>query len=174
MMFTKSAIVMSFLALGNIAAATSTKACLISAVGQEKNPADLKAICVTNVERVQNRIEDECGDDTKVAMKQFADTCESSGHKVVVNTSTSANSSSTAATGVSKSSSAGFVTATSTPGSSSAAGTGAKPTSGSGSGSGSSTSASVPLQTTNAGSSDKHIPAAAFAAVVFVGFAATF
>ncbi|KAE8136912.1 hypothetical protein BDV38DRAFT_105345 [Aspergillus pseudotamarii] len=151
MLFAKSAFVLSFLALGNIAAAAGTKACLLEALSTEPSPGDLKAVCV---DKVQTRIESLCsGDDKQDALKQF-------------------------------SSSSGFVTATatSTPGSDSSS---SSPTSGSdsssnsGSGSGSepnpsSTSSSgVPLHTSNAGSSDRHIPAAAFAAVVFVGFAAT-
>ncbi|KAF7589658.1 hypothetical protein BBP40_003992 [Aspergillus hancockii] len=195
MLFAKSAIVFSFLALGNIAAAASTKACLLSAVGQQPNPADLKAVCVTNGEKVQSKIASLCGDDKQEALKQFADTCSSAGHKVVVTATSSGASSTGTSTTSSKSGSSGFVTATATStsgshsGSSSSSGPGPSSTAGSGSGSGSGSGAgsglgsgvspsstssnSVPLHTANAGSSDKHIPAAAFAAVVFVGFAAT-
>ncbi|KAB8239868.1 hypothetical protein ETB97_002320 [Aspergillus alliaceus] len=190
MLFAKSALVLSFLALGNIAAAASTKACLLSALAQEPKPGDLKAVCVTNGEKVQSKIASLCGDDKEEALKQFADTCSSAGHKVVVNTSTSSGAASTGTPSAgSKSSSSGFITATPTSTSGSHSGSGSSssarviPTSGSGSGANSgsgssaspssSTSAAVPLHTANAGSSDKHIPAAAFAAVVFVGFAAT-
>ncbi|KAE8351424.1 hypothetical protein BDV28DRAFT_137087 [Aspergillus coremiiformis] len=186
MLFAKSALVLSFLALGNIAAAASTKACLLSAVGQEPHPGDLKAVCITDGEKVQSRIASLCGDDKQAALKQFADICSSAGHKTAGNTLTSSGASSTGtSTAGSKSNSSGFVTAspTSTPGSHSSAGV--IPTPGSSSGSvispssssgispSSSSSGIVPLHTANAGSSDRHIPAAAFAAVVFVGFAAT-
>ncbi|KAE8323324.1 hypothetical protein BDV39DRAFT_182293 [Aspergillus sergii] len=184
MLFAKSALFLSFLALGNIAAAAGPKACLLEALGNEPSPGDLKAVCV---DKVQTKIESLCSDDDKQdALKQFADTCTAAGHKVVVDTSTSSSASSTGtSTAGSKSSSSGFVTATATStsgsGSSSSAGTtsgsdsGSSSESGSGSGTNpSSTSSSgVPLHTANAGSSDRHIPAAAFAAVVFVGFAAT-
>ncbi|KAE8413913.1 hypothetical protein BDV36DRAFT_299510 [Aspergillus pseudocaelatus] len=185
MFFAKSAFVLSFLALGNIAAAAGTKSCLLEALSTEPSPGDLKAVCV---DKVQTRIESLCsGDDKQDALKQFADTCSSAGHKVVVNTSTSSGASSTGtSTAGSKSSSSGFVTATatSTSGSDSSSssptsGSDSSSDSGSGSGSGSGTnpsstsSSGVPLHTSNAGSSDRHIPAAAFAAVVFVGFAAT-
>ncbi|OGM44348.1 GPI anchored cell wall protein [Aspergillus bombycis] len=181
MLFAKSALVLSFLALGNIAAAAVPRACLLDALSNEPSPGDLKAVCV---DKVQTKIESLCSDDDKQdALKQFADTCSSAGHKVVVNTSTSSSASSTGtSTADSKSSSSGFVTATatSTSGSGSSSSAGVIPTSGSdsdsnsGSGSGSGTnpsstsSSGVPLHTANAGSSDRHIPAAAFAAVVFV------
>ncbi|KAE8399230.1 hypothetical protein BDV37DRAFT_287794 [Aspergillus pseudonomiae] len=178
MLFAKSALVLSFLALGNIAAAAVPRACLLEVIGNEPKPSDFKAVCV---DKVQTKIESVCSDDDKKdALKQFADTCSSAGHKIVVNTSTSSTASSTGtSTADSKSSSSGFVTATATSTSGSGSSAGVNPTSGSdsgsnsGSGSGSATSsAGVPLHT-NAGSSDRHIPAAAFAAVVFVGFAAT-
>ncbi|BAE59410.1 putative GPI anchored cell wall protein [Aspergillus flavus] len=169
MLFAKSALFLSFLALGNIAAAAGPKACLLEALGTEPSPGDLKAVCV---DKVQTKIESLCSDDDKQdALKQFADTCTAAGHKVVVNTSTSSSASSTGtSTAGSKSSSSGFVTATATSTSSSGSST-------SGSDSvtnpSSTSSSGVPLHTANAGSSDRHIPAAAFAAVVFVGFAAT-
>ncbi|KAB8216827.1 hypothetical protein BDV33DRAFT_178127 [Aspergillus novoparasiticus] len=178
MLFAKSALFLSFLALGNIAAAAGPKACLLEALGNEPSPGDLKAVCV---DKVQTKIESLCSDDDKQdALKQFADTCTAAGHKVVVNTSTSSSASSTGtSTAGSKSSSSGFVTATATSTSGSGSSSSAGTTSGSDSGSGSGTnpsstsSSGVPLHTANAGSSDRHIPAAAFAAVVFVGFAAT-
>ncbi|KAE8371777.1 hypothetical protein BDV26DRAFT_117381 [Aspergillus bertholletiae] len=182
MLFAKSALVLSFLALGNIAAAAGPKACLLEALSKEPQPGDLKAVCV---DKVQTRIESLCtGDDKQDALKQFADTCSAAGHKVVVNTSTSASASATGTSTASSKpgSSSGFVTATptGTSGAGSSSSAGVIPTSGSGSGSDSgsgsnpsATSSGVPLHTANAGSSDRHIPAAAFAAVVFVGFAAT-
>ncbi|GMG10923.1 unnamed protein product [Aspergillus oryzae] len=127
-----------------------------NSISTEPSPGDLKAVCV---DKVQTKIESLCSDDDKQdALKQFADTCTAAGHKVVVNTSTSSSASSTGtSTAGSKSSSSG----SSTSGSDSVT----NPSSTSSSG--------VPLHTANAGSSDRHIPAAAFAAVVFVGFAAT-
>ncbi|KAE8157141.1 hypothetical protein BDV40DRAFT_55148 [Aspergillus tamarii] len=113
MLFAKSAFVLSFLALGNIAAAAGTQSCLLEALSTEPSPGDLKAVCV---DKVQTRIESLCsGDDKQDALKQFADTCSFAGHKVVVNTSTSSGASSTGtSTAGSKPSSSGFVTATAT------------------------------------------------------------
>ncbi|KAH8428806.1 putative GPI anchored cell wall protein [Aspergillus melleus] len=180
MLFAKSAFLLSLFALSNIAVAADSSACLLSALGSEKSPGDLKAVCV---DRVQKKIADACsGDDKEDALKQFADTCSSAGHKVVINSSSSSADSSTGtATGTSTGSSkstktattgTGFVTAsaTSTSGSSSGSGSGSSSNAES---SPSSTSEETPLQTNSAGSSDKHVSAAAFAAVVFVGFAAT-
>ncbi|KAK1138655.1 hypothetical protein N8T08_002121 [Aspergillus melleus] len=159
MLFAKSAFLVSLFALSNIAIAADSSACLLSALGSEKSPGDLKAVCV---DRVQKKIADACsGDDKEDALKQFADTCSSAGHKVVINSSSSSADSSTGtATGTSTGSSKSTKTATT--------GTGSNAES-----SPSSTSEETPLQTNSAGSSDKHVSAAAFAAVVFVGFAAT-
>ncbi|PLB54387.1 hypothetical protein P170DRAFT_432024 [Aspergillus steynii IBT 23096] len=176
MLFAKSAFLLSLFALGNIAAAADSSACLLSALGPEKRPGDLKAVCV---DRVRKNIEDACSDDEKEdALKQFADTCSSAGHKVVINSSTSSADSSTGtSTGGSKSTQSattgtGFATASATSTSSSGSGSGSGSSSNAES-SPSSTSEETPLQTNSAGSSDKHVSAAAFAAVVFVGFAAT-
>jgi hypothetical protein len=48
----------------------------------EKNPADLKAVCITNGDAVQKKIADTCGDSEQAALKWFADTCDAAGHKV--------------------------------------------------------------------------------------------
>jgi hypothetical protein len=82
MFFSKSTFVLSFLALGNIVAAAQTPACLLSVVGAEKNPADLKAVCVTNGDDVQKKIADTCGDSEQAALTWFADTCDAAGYKV--------------------------------------------------------------------------------------------
>ncbi|KAL5363666.1 hypothetical protein BJX96DRAFT_178270 [Aspergillus floccosus] len=164
MYFPKSAFVFSFLALTNIAAA-STPACLLSAVGTTlSNPADLNDACVKNSDKLQKQIANTCGDDDlQDALDYYSKTCAQAGHKVDVNISSS--SSSPTGTSSAGSKSTGFTTAT--------AATSSKSTS-SGSQTGSSSaSAASSTETTNSGSSDRHVSAAAFAAVVFVGFAAT-
>ncbi|KAA8649169.1 putative GPI anchored cell wall protein [Aspergillus tanneri] len=163
MLFAKSTFLLSLFALSNIAAAAQSPACLISALGSEKTPGDLKAVCV---DRVQKKIADVCGDDKQEALKQFADTCSAAGHKVVIHSTSSADSTSTRTSGGSKSTktgtNTGFLSASATSTSDSSSNSGSSPS-----------SASDGTQHTNsAGSSDKHVSAAAFAAVVFVGFAA--
>lgn len=48
----------------------------------EKNPADLKAVCVTNGDDVQKKIANTCGDSEQAALSWFADTCDAAGYKV--------------------------------------------------------------------------------------------
>ncbi|OJJ87111.1 putative GPI anchored cell wall protein [Aspergillus glaucus CBS 516.65] len=164
MLFTKSAVVFSVLALCNVVVAAQPPACLLSVVGDEPNPADLKTICVKNGDKMQKLISKKCDDDDKKdALSHFSDTCSSNGYKVDVSTSTTMSGSTT--TG-SQSTKTGFTTATATSGSSSSFS--------SASSSSDSASSSASADTTvSAGASDRHVSAAAFAAVVFVGFAAT-
>ncbi|EAW10129.1 putative GPI anchored cell wall protein [Aspergillus clavatus NRRL 1] len=170
MFFSKSTLILSVLALGNIVAAAQPPACLLSVVGSEKNPSDLKAVCVTNTDNVQQKISDRCGDNEEAALKWYSDNCSGAGYKVEVNTSTT--SSGSHATGTSSKGStvtnSGFVTATAT-----GSGNSGSSSSSSGSSGSSSSNAASPSQTVSAGSSDRHVSAAAFAAVVFMGFAAT-
>ncbi|EYE97869.1 putative GPI anchored cell wall protein [Aspergillus ruber CBS 135680] len=164
MFFTKSAVVFSVLALCNVAVAAQPPACLLAVVGDEPNPADLKTICVKNGDKIQKLISKKCDDDKKDALSHFSDTCSSNGYKVDVSTSTTVSGSTTTATSGSQSTKTGFTTATATSGSSSSS------TSSSSDSASSSASADT---TVSAGASDRHVSAAAFAAVVFVGFAAT-
>ncbi|KAF9887837.1 hypothetical protein FE257_009497 [Aspergillus nanangensis] len=167
MLFSKSALVFSFMALGNIAVAASTPACLISAVGSTlANPSDLKTACVKDSDKLQEKIADACGgDDLQDALDYYQQTCKDAGHKVEINSSAISSSSPTGTSTSNKSTSSGFSTATADS---------TKPTSSGSSQTGSgSASAASPSETVSAGSSDRHVSAAAFAAVVFVGFAAT-
>ncbi|RMJ26998.1 cell wall protein [Aspergillus sp. HF37] len=194
MLFTKSAFLLSFLALCNLVAAVPP-ACLLDVMGGQKHPGDLKTICGDNAGKVKSQITDTCGSHEKAAMKYYASKCSSAGFKVDTATTTTSGTSATGTGNSAKSSSTntGFVTAT-TSGSSSTStstnsggsGSGSNSDSGSGSGSGSdsgsnsgsdsgSSTSSSPsaTPTANSGPSDRHVSAAAFAAVVFVGFAAT-
>ncbi|KAI9923963.1 hypothetical protein ASPWEDRAFT_178952 [Aspergillus wentii DTO 134E9] len=169
MHFAKSAILLSLVALSNVVVA-STPACLLSAVGSQENPADLKAICVTNVDKVKDTITEKCGDKKKEALDFFSDVCASAGHKNVVDSSSTSSASGTTATSTgSKSTGTGFVTSTSTSSASDSNSSGSSGTSSSSS----SSSSPSPSDSVSAGASDRHVSAAAFAAVVFVGFAAT-
>ncbi|RAL16491.1 putative GPI anchored cell wall protein [Aspergillus homomorphus CBS 101889] len=156
----------------------------------QPNPDDLQAICVTNGKRIKDKIADLCGDDTKVAMQQFSDTCASAGYKVgmldrklshrrilsamfyVVNDTftISGVSSSTAVPNPTKT---GSVDVTPTVSSSIISGSISSPSpSFRPSFRPSSSPSAYPSPIVSAGSSDRHVPAAAFAAVVFFGFAA--
>ncbi|KAL4889066.1 hypothetical protein BDV59DRAFT_187491 [Aspergillus ambiguus] len=83
MYFPKSAVVFSFLALTNIAAA-STPACLLSAVGTTlSDPSNLKDACVKNSEKLENQITNLCSDDDRQdALNYYSKTCAQAGHKV--------------------------------------------------------------------------------------------
>ncbi|KAL2223425.1 hypothetical protein M432DRAFT_598520 [Thermoascus aurantiacus ATCC 26904] len=169
MLFAKSTLFLSLLALCHIAVAAIPPACLLSAIGStQDNPADLKAVCVTNGAKVEAKISSICGDDTQAALKAFSSTCASAGYKVAVPTATKTGSSSTSTdsairSGVAKPS--GFVTATA-PGSLS---TGSRSSTGSSS-AGSASASPAPFD--GAASSNRAGSAAAFAAAVFVGVAA--
>ena len=149
----------------------------------------MKAMCVTNTKRVQKEIADSCGDDKEDALKEYAETCADNDHKVgkfanPPSTShhqrdprlthaeiASKSSDSASKTGGSHSSDS---SASATGGSSSSDDSSSSKDSSSGSSTGSSASASAsPSDSVSAGSSDRHVSAAAFAAVVFLGFAAT-
>ncbi|PYI17755.1 hypothetical protein BO99DRAFT_337268, partial [Aspergillus violaceofuscus CBS 115571] len=131
-------------------------------------PDDLQTICVTNGKQIKNKISNLCGDDTKVAMQQFSDICASAGYKGVVNDifTISGVSSSTAVANPTRTSSS---IATPTGPSSIILGPSSSPTPSS---SPSPSPSAHPSGIISAGSSDRHVPAAAFAAVVFFGVAA--
>ncbi|KAL4937964.1 hypothetical protein BDV06DRAFT_65015 [Aspergillus oleicola] len=187
MLFAKSTALFALFALGKVVAAagTGTPACLLTVVGPE-DPSNLKALCKTNGKEIQTSIRDECGDDAKDALSYYSSVCKDAGFEVDTGSSTSTSShSSTKTSDDSESTSTHSGSATTSGGASSTADadsdadSGSDSSSGSGSGSGSgsdsasaSTSADGPTPT-NGAFSDKQVSAAAFAAVIFVGFAAT-
>ncbi|KAL2013896.1 hypothetical protein VTN00DRAFT_1421 [Thermoascus crustaceus] len=170
MHFTKSTFVLSLLALCHIAVAAEPPACLLSALGTtQPNPADLKAVCVTNATKTTDKITSDCGDDTQAALKYFSDTCSSAGYKVDVPTSKSHGTLTTDSASATGSSPSGFVTATATG----SASTGSSDSSSTSTGSSSSSAASAsPSAFEGAASPNRVGSAAAFAAAVFVGVAA--
>lgn len=181
MFLNKSTIVFSVLALCNVVVAAQPPACLLSVIGSQPNPADLKTICGKNAEKIQDSLSETCDDDKQDALKHFSNTCSSNGHKVDVSTTT--GSTSTATTTDSSTTTAQNSESTSTSSSGSGSGSSSNSSSGnssnsdstSGSSSSSSSASSSPSASdaVSAGASDRHVSAAAFAAVVFVGFAAT-
>ncbi|KAL4775453.1 hypothetical protein BDW60DRAFT_178035 [Aspergillus nidulans var. acristatus] len=173
MLFAKSTVLVALFALGKVVAAagTTTPACLLTVVGPE-NPGDLKAICKTNGDEIQTSIRDVCGDDAKDALNYYAGVCKDAGYEVDISSSSSTTSSQTSTkTSDTESSTSG--SATSTDGASSTSGSGTDSDSNSGSASASTTDGADTATPTNGGSTDKQVSAAAFAAVVFLGFAAT-
>ncbi|KKK13909.1 hypothetical protein P175DRAFT_0561043 [Aspergillus ochraceoroseus IBT 24754] len=161
MFFTKSSLLVALFALSNLVVATGTPSCLLSAVGAQSDPANLKAVCVTNGDAVQSRIHDLCGSDAQDALEYFQSTCSTGGYKIAIkSTSTSASSNSTSTTDSGSSTSTGFTTTTASASSSTSA-------------SGIVSTTPTASQTHSSASSDKQVSAAAFAAVVFLGFAAT-
>ncbi|KAL4740353.1 hypothetical protein BDV11DRAFT_185671 [Aspergillus similis] len=171
MLLAKSTVLVALFALGKVVAAagTSTPACLLTVVGPE-TPGDLKAICKTNGDEIQTSIRDVCGDDAKDALNYYASVCKDAGYEVDISSSSSTNSSHTSTkTSDTESSTSG--SATTTDGASSTSGSDTD--SNSGSASASTTDSADTATPTNGGSTDKQVSAAAFAAVVFLGFAAT-
>ncbi|PYH95126.1 putative GPI anchored cell wall protein [Aspergillus ellipticus CBS 707.79] len=164
MLFAKSTLFAALVVLFNVVVATQSDACLLSAVGSQPNPADLQAICVANVDKMQTKIAELCGDQTPTVMEQFEDTCASAGYKAGVKHTSTAFSSIASSTPGPKSTKTGSVIVTPTGASSSSS----IPASSS-----SPSHSAYPSQTVSSGSSDRQLSAAAFAAVVFVGFAAT-
>lgn len=78
-MLAKSVFAATFLALAQFAVA-SPPGCLLGAVNQYSDPADLKSIC--KAKDATTKIASFCGDDTKEALSAFADVCNSQGVKV--------------------------------------------------------------------------------------------
>ncbi|KAL1999178.1 hypothetical protein VTN02DRAFT_4934 [Thermoascus thermophilus] len=167
MHLTKVTSVLSFLVLCHVAVAAEPPACLLSAIGTtQPNPADLKAVCVTNAAKTTEQIPHVCGDDTQAALTYFSDTCSSAGYKAAVPTSKSQGTLTTGSASPTGSIPSGFVTATATgspfPGSFNSSSAGFN-----------SSIASSSLSSFEGVASPNRVgSAAAFAAAVFVGVAA--
>jgi len=78
-MLAKSIFAATIFALAQFAAA-SPPGCLLGAVNQYSDPADLKSIC--KAKDATTKITTFCGDDSKEALSAFADICNSQGVKV--------------------------------------------------------------------------------------------
>ncbi|KAJ6024333.1 Period circadian protein [Penicillium herquei] len=78
-MLFKSTLALAFVALANIASA-STPACVLSVVGDTSNPDDLSSICGSKT--IQSTIESKCGDNAETALKFFSNNCKSYGFTV--------------------------------------------------------------------------------------------
>ncbi|KAL1849093.1 hypothetical protein Plec18167_006871 [Paecilomyces lecythidis] len=173
MFASKSTLFVSFLALCNFVAA-ETPGCLLSAVGDQSNPADLASLCGANSGALQTLITKKCDDTAPIAMKAYSSICASAGHKVVVTSSKaeSKTESKTASATGTGAASTGFVTATTKGSSATATGSAASQSGSSSTSSGSSSSASSSTPASGAASANEVGSAASFAAAVFLGFAA--
>ncbi|OJI81506.1 hypothetical protein ASPTUDRAFT_32899 [Aspergillus tubingensis CBS 134.48] len=163
MLFAHFAFLVSFLVFGSLSVATQTPPCLVSAMRSQSDSDNLQDICATNVGKVWAKIVEFCGDERQLALEQLKDTCTSAGYAIAYLPTTSSGiaSHSTALFSPTKpssviASSTGISTSSSVPDASSSA-----------------CPSTHPNETISLGSADRGASAAAFAAVVFVGFAAT-
>ena len=79
MFASKTAILLSLFTLSSSVLATPP-ACLLAAVNQQPNPADLTAVCGgSSGHKVQQAIANLCGSNVAVAESAFAATCSSAG-----------------------------------------------------------------------------------------------
>ncbi|KKA18021.1 hypothetical protein T310_8035 [Rasamsonia emersonii CBS 393.64] len=172
-MYIAKSTLLAIVALTGLVAA-QTPGCLLSVVGDQPNPADLKTICGDAASKVQSAIKSECGDGSANALQVFSSTCSSAGFHVAEVTSTASVVSST---GTATSKPTGSTSATATGSASGSGATGSSSGSGSGSGSGASSTATSTGSSASASAFHGAAPsnqagsAAAFAAAVFVGFA---
>lgn len=78
-MLAKSIFAATFFALAQFAVATPP-GCLLGAVNEYSDPADLKSVC--KAKDAATKIASFCGSNTKDAMSAFADICNGQGVKV--------------------------------------------------------------------------------------------
>ncbi|KAF2793557.1 hypothetical protein K505DRAFT_325373 [Melanomma pulvis-pyrius CBS 109.77] len=78
-MFSKATIFLAFVAIAKLAVA-APPACLLGAINQYDDPADIKAVCQSK--DAQAKIQKFCGDSTSDALSAFADVCNVAGVKV--------------------------------------------------------------------------------------------
>ncbi|GCB23970.1 putative uridine kinase C227.14 [Aspergillus awamori] len=129
----------------------------------QSDPDNLQDICATNVGKVWAKIVEFCGDERQSALEQLKDTCTSAGYTIAYKP--------TASSDIASHSTALF--SSTKPSSVIASSTGISTSSSAPDASSSLCPSTHPNQTISLGSADRGASAAAFAAVVFVGFAAT-
>ena len=100
-MLAKTVFAATLFALAQFAVA-SPPGCLLGAINQYSDPADLKSVC--QAKDVTSKIASFCGDNTKDALSAFADVCNGQGVKVSTNVPTSTGSVKPSGTGASASS----------------------------------------------------------------------
>jgi len=98
MFASKVAILISLLALSSSVIAMPP-ACLLAAVEQQPNPANLTAVCGVNGHKVQQVIASICGSNVAAAESAFAATCSSAGQTVASYTASASSKPSNSANG---------------------------------------------------------------------------
>jgi hypothetical protein len=78
-MLAKSIFAATFFALAQFAVATPP-GCLLGAVNEYSDPADLKSVC--KAKDITTKVSSFCGDNTKAALSALADICNGQGVKV--------------------------------------------------------------------------------------------
>jgi len=97
-MFAKATI-FAILAVAARVAVATPPACLLAAVNECPNPADIKSICSTDSSKVTSYISKNCGDYEDAASKYFKEVCEDAGETISDSSSSSSASSSASKTG---------------------------------------------------------------------------
>jgi hypothetical protein len=147
-MLAKTVFAATFFALAQFAVA-SPPGCLLGAINQYSDPADLKSVC--KAKDVTSKIASFCGDNTKDALSAFADVCNGQGIKVSTDVPTSTGSVKPSGTGASASASGTGSSNDSSSNSTLATATGAAPKpSGSAAGSATGTSTGALAESTGA------------------------
>ncbi|KAJ4354731.1 hypothetical protein N0V95_003572 [Ascochyta clinopodiicola] len=156
-MLAKSVFAAAFFALAQLAVA-SPPGCLLGAVNEYSNPADLKSICKDK--DAATNIASACGNDTKAALKAFSEVCADQGVKVSTDAPTSTS---------------GSIKPSGTGASASASGTGSIIVSPSGNSTLATATGAAPTPTSASGSSSSGLPESTGAArKLEVGLAAAF
>jgi hypothetical protein len=100
-MFAKATI-FAILAVAARVAVATPPACLLAAVNECPNPADIKSICSNDSSKVTSYISKNCGEHEDAASKYFKEVCEDAGETISAYSSSSASKSgskTTSATG---------------------------------------------------------------------------
>ncbi|KAL5345993.1 hypothetical protein V496_04840 [Pseudogymnoascus sp. VKM F-4515 (FW-2607)] len=87
--------IVALAAFARVALATPP-ACLIAALGEQTNPADIPTLCKSGLDAFYGNITEKCsGDNKAAAVKIYSSTCLASGVTITLPTSTSSSSSPT-------------------------------------------------------------------------------
>jgi len=91
-MFAKATI-FAILAVAARVAVATPPACLLAAVNECPNPADIKSICSTDSSKVTSYISKNCGEHEDAASKYFKEVCEGAGETISDSSSSSSSAS---------------------------------------------------------------------------------
>ncbi|KAH7125383.1 hypothetical protein B0J11DRAFT_528286 [Dendryphion nanum] len=88
---------LAFAAVATVARAATPPGCLLGAVNQYEDPADIKSVCGNK--DATSKIAKMCGDDAKAALSAYAELCNIAGVKVDTTLPSSTGSATASATG---------------------------------------------------------------------------